>query len=151
MEDCTGKSTSCESIRGSADRHGDDYAGLYPSPGASHGGSDVPLDPQLTNLTPFAASALPSTAAGRPRRFVTSSAGEKADAGRLFAHRNATDGACLSKTLPSNAAVIFLRRTAGNEKGRIVVSLMVSVAALMCAKGSIHQVSAGQRGKQNDI
>jgi hypothetical protein len=32
---------------------------------------------------------------------------------------------------PSNAAVIFLRPTAGNEKGRTVVSFMVSVAAMM--------------------
>ncbi|MGY3591931.1 hypothetical protein ACVIGB_008488 [Bradyrhizobium sp. USDA 4341] len=33
---------------------------------------------------------------------------------------------------PSNEAVIFLRETAGNENGRLVSSVMASVAARMC-------------------
>src|SRR5450631_1271638 len=40
---------------------------------------------------------------------------------------------------PSNAAVIFLRATAGKQNGRIVLSVMASVAVPMCAMGWIRQ------------
>ena len=40
---------------------------------------------------------------------------------------------------PSNPAVIFLRATAGNENGGIVLSVMASVATPACAKSWIQQ------------